>query len=139
MKSEIIDLLNSNSTCKNWVDYPIDVRMASGQIVDNQPLICGGRKDTFGFDDVADCYKIGPQSAVPSKSLATARGFSSAGVFNNELFIVGGYGNGTLSSTEYISENNQTNGVDAPIKALGHCVIQINAKEILLTGGGTIK
>ena len=110
--------------------------MAAGQMVDGYPYICGGRRNlNDNFED--KCYKITPQSAFPLSSLATARAYSSAAVFNNALFITGGYHSlyGVLNSTEYISESNQQNGPDVPIETHSHCVIQINANEILLTGG----
>lgn len=134
--SEIIDLLNPNATCQNWVDYPIDLGWAVGQIVDNFPHICGGYRSGKGFKE---CYKITPQSAVSLPNLPIGKWYSSAGVFNNTLFTIGGYacdsGCDPLNNTEYISESSIQNGPDVPIEAYDHCVIQINANEILLTGG----
>ena len=141
-KSEVIDLLNPKSTCKNWADYPIDLYAAAGQIVDNYPIICGGRGGGRGGGNIFidNCYKITPKSAVSLQSLASAKSHSSAGVFNNALFVVGGYkfsgGPYYYSNTEYISKTNHQNGPNAPVKAFSQCVIQINQNEILLTGGG---
>ena len=130
-KSEIIDLANPKSTCKNWVDYPLDLDVASGQIIDKYPHICGGDRGNYKNH----CYKMTPKSAISLPSLATRRGWSSSAVFNSSLFVVGGISNGHLSSTEYISKTKQRYGPNAPIKGYGHCIIQINDNEILLTGG----
>ena len=137
--TEIIDLLNPNSICKNWANYPYDVFAAVGQIVDSYPFICGG------FDDDEfhqECYKITNNSVV-SLPNANLRSHSSAGVFKDTLFIAGGYGKigdgyGLLSSTDYISESSLESRTDTPMIVFGHCVININDNEILLTGGTDI-
>ena len=112
---------------------------AAGQMVNKYPIICGGMNmiDYSKITKTKKCYKITPQKAISLPGLATARDSSSAGVFNNAIYIVGGEDGGwqSLRSTEYISENNQQHGSNAPVKVNNHCIIQINANEILLTGG----
>ena len=135
-KSEIINLLNPRSTCKNWIDYPIRVYKATGQFIDNDAWICGG---WLVYDDIrhsGSCFKLGQKSAIPLPNLANPRGSCSAGVFNNSLFITGGSDGSTLRTTEYVAENSQKNGVALPESIYDHCTIQVTANEILLTGGG---
>jgi hypothetical protein len=41
--SDILDLtLKEESNCKKWADYPIDIIRATGGLVGNTVLICGG-------------------------------------------------------------------------------------------------
>ena len=132
--SEIIDLENPNSKCKNWANYPINIGMATGQVIGSNVIICGGQ---WSGSYKSNCYKLGPKSAVSLPNLSIARSSSSSGVFNSALFVTGGNDKflNLYSTTDYISINERQTGVSMPIKLSAHCVIQVNANEILLTGG----
>ena len=133
-KSEIVDLQNPNSKCKDWANYPlVGLYDATGQVIGNHVYICGGYIWTHGHR--SNCYKIGPESAVALPSLSNVRDDAASGVFNNALFVTGGDRSGYLNATEYISEDKQQNGVSMPVKVENHCVIQVNLNEILVTGG----
>ena len=143
-KSEIIDLADPDMKCEPWDDYPLDVYGASGKVVNDNVMICGGR-DQKTKKIMDKCYKLGPNSTEAMPNLATPSYGSSSGVLNNSLFITGGYKDSAnplgerMDRTEFISENQQENGVDIPIKSHGHCIIQINPNELILTGGFTDK
>ena len=50
VKSEILDLSNSgNQQCPDWVDYPISVEAASGLLIGEKAIICGGHLVTQGY------------------------------------------------------------------------------------------
>ena len=54
--SQVVNILDSSSTCQNIPDYPVAVHLAGGGIVDNVPIVCGGYSDDHGRQ--ADCYKL---------------------------------------------------------------------------------
>ena len=136
-QTEIVDLKNPNMKCKDWANHPHDrVYDVAGQLIGDSVTICGGRNAaTNGY--INNCYKIGQKSVDSLPNLSTKKGHISSAVFNNSLFVMGGYGSTYFDTTDYISENKQQIGPSMPIKSYGHCTIQINENEILLTGGNT--
>ena len=54
--SQVVNVLDSSSTCQSIPDYPVAVHLAGGGIVDNVPIVCGGYSDDHGRQ--ADCYKL---------------------------------------------------------------------------------
>ena len=136
-KIEIIDLANSTLFCDPWVDYPLDVYYATGQVVGNDVVVCGGKlHNSRGV--VNDCYKLGPKSAEPWPNLSLARGESSTGVLNNSLMVVAGRSTGSfVKNVDFISENEQKDGPNLPTTAVYGCVITINENEVMHTGGDT--
>ena len=54
--SEVVNVLDSSSTCQSIPDYPVAVHQASGGILDNVPVVCGGGSDDHGMQST--CYKL---------------------------------------------------------------------------------
>ena len=55
-QSEIVDLLlTGNNQCSDWIDYPINIRGATGGFLGNIPVICGGTNELSEIQN-SDCY-----------------------------------------------------------------------------------
>ena len=54
--SQVVNILDSSSTCQNIPDYPIAVHQTGGGILDNVPIVCGGGSDDHGRQ--SSCYKL---------------------------------------------------------------------------------
>lgn len=91
--SEIIDLANSSTKCKAWFQLAIPVRGAVGGFVDDGVLICGGSTDAKNPLLLTNqCQHIKPlQSVITSTNISHASFASSSIVYDNSLFITGGY------------------------------------------------
>ena len=91
-KVEVIDLLNSSRTCKEWADIPDDFGrfLAVGGLVEEGLLMCYGRDDYIA----TDCLHITKNSTVKTPVSFDMRLFdpNSLVLDNNKLFISGGYG-----------------------------------------------
>ena len=87
--------------CADWLDYPIDLYGATGGLVDQVPVICGG----WSHVDFDDCYKITANKAVFLGKMKNKRQYAASVVVNNSvLWVTGGINDGaTLSSTDYIN------------------------------------
>ena len=109
-KSEILDFSEKNKyQCADWVDYPIDVHAATGGLVGQVPVICGG---FFGvYDDphfVDDCYKVTANKAVLLGKMKTKRRSAASVVLNDSvLWVTGGQNHNSKaqSSTELVYSN----------------------------------
>ena len=59
--SELIDLsLDDDDQCFNWVDYPLELYGATGGLLGNTPLICGGW--SFG-QYIDECYSLNGETS----------------------------------------------------------------------------
>ena len=47
--SEVIDLLEPDSKCQPLMDFPIQAYSATGGLLQNKPLICGGYNPFYGW------------------------------------------------------------------------------------------
>ena len=96
---EVIDLLNSNRTCKEWAALPHDFGRtnAKGGFVDEGLLVCGGEEDYEGFSK--GCQHITNNNTVMT-NISFDVGFIDAGsvvLDNNKLFVTGGYSDCKIS------------------------------------------
>ena len=55
-QSEIVDLsLTGNSECSDWIDYPNNIRGATGGFLGNIPVVCGGTNELSEIQN-SGCY-----------------------------------------------------------------------------------
>ena len=88
-ESEMIDLSESgNYQCSNWIDYPIGVQRATGGLVGDLAVICGGWS---GIDAIDECYKVTANKAVLLGKMTTKRAFAASVVINDFLWVTGGW------------------------------------------------
>ena len=106
--SEIIDLSCSGyHRCPDWVDFPSDAYGATGGLLEDVPIICGGYSNYKYFNE---CYKVIENGVFLFVVMSTKRyGAASVAIDDSTLWVTGGYNwvaggyNGYfLSSTEFI-------------------------------------
>jgi hypothetical protein len=124
IKSEVIDLEESNNICQDLEDYPIQVEGAVGGLLNQgDPMVCGG-----GYPPTNVCYVVNQ----PGQS-------SVVGLILNRthLWITGGYnGNGSLQTSEFVSMGQAAvKGPDLPYAVEVHCLVGVNSSTALLCGG----
>ena len=62
-KSEIVELSVAGNyhKCPYWADYPLNLERATGGLLGENPIICGGRSDNNG-EISNDCFIVYPTS-----------------------------------------------------------------------------
>ena len=102
--------------CKNWPEFPIGLGGATGGLVGDTVIICGGFNGTFSFVDewiTDECYSLTSKKATLVTHMSVGRLYTASIVLNdNTLWVTGGrFGricvdqkcNGTLASTENVT------------------------------------
>ena len=137
--SEMIDLaIKSDSSCRNWAEFPRDVDSATGGLIKETVVICGGG-NTEGSSD--ECYSLNGQVATLITHMSVKREYAASLVINGaSLWITGGWNTDTgywNASTEYITLEGSIPGPDMPIPLELHALVAINKTCSLLIGGRT--
>ena len=113
VKSEILDLSNSgNQQCPLWMDYPINVLGATGALIGEKAIICGGDPYTD------ECHVITATNAQLLSKMTNKRSKAASAKITSTSFIVTGGHDGAniLSSTEIInSDGSVTPGPELPL------------------------
>ena len=136
--SEMIDLaIKSDSSCKNWAEFPKDVDSATGGVIKETVVICGG--GNFG-ESSDECYSLNGKVATLITHMSAKRAYAASLVINGaSLWITGGWSsdNGRLASSEYITLEGSIPGPEMPISVDLHALVAINNTFSLLIGGRT--
>ena len=90
--AQIVNLSNETSTCNNFPDYPLAIRVATGAIVAGHPIICGGISTRNNY---SECYRHNKASDSWTflTNMATER-YNSASISVNGMMMVTGGWNG---------------------------------------------
>ena len=130
-KSEVIDLsISGNFHCDDWVDYPIGIAYAVGGLLGATPVVCGG----WPYTD--KCYKLTAKNAELVATMTIARADSVSVTINGtKLWITGGFGARTSSSSEFVQLNGTMPGPNLPIPFGLHAIININIDLTMIIGG----
>ena len=130
VKMEIVNISTNAMTkiCQAIsFNYPLDFGDASGALVNNEIIVCGG------FDDrsktkTALCYKFDQHHKWKLISqMSTSRYKSASIAISNGLWITGGFTNNTvpLQSTEIILSSGLTTvGPPLPQPRSSHCLVK---------------
>ena len=132
-----MDLLNPNAKYEVLANNVSRVDFATGGLLQNAPIVCGGENQMDGNWIVSqDCVVIG-QPEMEMKMIEKRRGAASVVLDQHTLWIVGGYnGRNILSSTEFIKmDQPSVNGPDLPFGILNHSMIYYDEKSIYIIGG----
>ena len=121
--------------CNNWPDFPIDVFEATGGLIGDTVIICGG-SDMLSYVD--ECYSLTSEKAKLVTHMSFARyGAASIVLDDNTLWVTGGYNHGgSLASTEYVTVTGTMSGPDLPMANYGHAMVAINKTCSMVIGGG---
>ena len=123
--------------CNNWPDFPISVYGATGGLVGDTVIICGG--DGGPLKRVDECYSLTSEKATIVTHMSVGRDAAASVVLNDDtLWITGGLGNGqglTLASTEYVTVTETMPGPDLPIALFHHAMVAINRTCSMVIGG----
>ena len=133
---EVINMADSTSSCNNLPDYPLSLRLSTGQVVNSIPIIAGGYKG----GSVSNIYKFDKQSNswLSLGNLVTPRCLHSSTILNGALWIIGGHGGNYLKSTELVHPNGTiTSGPDLPTFRARHCSVQLEDGKIIIIGGSS--
>ena len=125
--------------CNNWPDYPIGVFGATGGVVGNTVIICGGRDTNYVSDE---CYSLTSDKATLVTHMSVQRAYAASIVLNDKtLWVTGGGNDGVnpvrLESTEYVKETGTMFGPDLPMDLYAHAMVAINSTFSVVIGGET--
>ena len=133
-KMEIIKPDNSTTTCREKYNYPMDIRGASGAIIDKSIIVCGG------YPTTSECHSFGhgDKSWTKIADMTTPRRYAASVPLKDALWIGGGIddGDNVLNSTElvYLNGRQSSPKTQLPEERVGSCAAEYNG-QILFTGG----
>ena len=86
--SEIVDLtVKGGNMCNNWPDFPIGVRGATGGLIGDTVIICGGSDGS----SVDECYSLTSEKATLVTHMSVGRRYAASIVLHdNTLWVTGG-------------------------------------------------
>jgi len=136
--AQIVNLTNETSTCNNFPDYPLAIRVATGAIVAGHPIICGGISGSYH----SECYHYSKDtnSWTLLTNMSTKRAYSASVPVNGKLLVLGGLADGftRLATSEYVSPDGDAfqPGPDLPGPRSSHCAVKLANGQVMLLGGG---
>ena len=133
-KVEFFDITNPALTCR-LPNFPANLTHSTAGFTADGPLICSGYDR---YDIIDSCYHINSATGQFEKtkvSLKFKRWRAASIVTNTGLWILGGYGNGYLKSTELVSATGVEDKNPLPIALRDACIVKINATTGIFTGG----
>ena len=135
--SEVVDsTVRGDNMCKNWPDLPIGITGATGGLIGNTALICGGWHDSPSVDE---CYSLTSEKATLVTHMSIERFFPACIVLNdNMLWITGGYNSYShsfLASTEKVTLAGTMPGPELPKTLYEHAMVAINRTVSMVISG----
>ena len=136
--SEIVDLtVKGGNMCNNWPDFPISVERATGGLIGNTVMVCGGLDGSY----VDECYSLNGKVATLITQMSTERAYAASLIINGaSLWITGGLSTDTgsiLATSESITLEGSIPGPEMPIPINSHALVAINKTCSILIGGRT--
>ena len=118
--------------CNNWPDFPIFVSDATGGLIEDTVIICGGLDDSGNAVD--KCYSMTSyEKATLVTHMSVGRSSAASIVINDDtLWVTGGY----IASTEYVTLTKAIQGPDLPMALYAHAMVAINSTCSMVIGGG---
>ena len=121
--------------CKNWPDYPIEAHGATGGLVGDTVIICGGIDSDWNYVD--ECYSLTTEKVMLVTHMSVPRrGAVSIVINDNALWVTGGYYYEVLATSEYVTMSKTMPGPDLPIALESHTMVAINKTCSMIIGGG---
>ena len=130
--------------CNNWPKFPFGVAGATGGLIGDTVIICGG-SDSGSFDVslrnyVDECYSLTSEKTALVTHMSIGREDAASIVINdNTLWVTGGYNvnGGYLASTEYVTVTGTMPGPDLPMANNAHAMVAINSTCSMVIGGSS--
>ena len=137
--SKMIDLsIKGGSNCKDWPELPKDVDSATGGVIQDVVVICGGGISGKSFDE---CFSLNSKPATLITHMSVNRKYAASLVIDKtKLWITGGLNTDTysiLSSSEYITLEGSEPGPELTIPIQNHALVAIDNTFSMLIGGMT--
>ena len=124
--------------CYNWPNLPISLEGATGGLIRDTVIICGGgigwnlQHMNFYVDE---CYSLTSEKATFVTHMSVWRLNAASIVINdNTLWVTGGYNGwygGTLASTEYVTVTGTMLGPDLLMAICYHAIVAINSTCVI--------
>ena len=123
--------------CKNWPDHSMDLYGATGGLIGNTVLICGGYGRFNSLHKYVDgCYSMTSQKVTLVTHMSVKRFYAASIVLNdNTLWVAGGKYRGIYKSTEYVTISGTLPGPDLPFPLYHHAMVAINSTCSMVIGG----
>ena len=154
IKTEVIDLVDSNVICEDLEDFPMEISTAVGANLASTPIICGGYFSNNVSVHTSDkCFKYMEGGWQHFATIIERRAHAAGIVYNSvcmyrsffvfckALHIFGGLNYETyttLQSSEIVKEDGSTTeGPQLPTSIRFHAVASINSTVSVITGGRT--
>ena len=132
--------VKGGNKCNNWPEFPIGVRGATGGVIGDTVIICGGHDG--GSNNVDECYSLTSKKATLVTHMSVERQYAASIVLNeNILWVTGGYSGAYLSSTlglastEYVTVTGTMIGPNLPQALINHAMVAINRTCSMVIGG----
>ena len=131
--SKILDLsIKGGSNCNDWAEFPKDVAAATGGVIQDVVVICGGGYASTEFNE---CYSLNGQAATLITHMSAKRQYAASLVIDKtKLWITGGV---HLASSEYITLEGIEPGPELPTIIDSHALVAIDNTLSMLIGGST--
>jgi len=135
--TEIIDLEDASFNC-TLSHFPTSVHGATGGLVGDTPLICGGA--VAWQPPQKSCYSLkedGDWKLESNLNLARYSAANGAVIINNKLVIAGGYNENRLATIEVVAPNSksETLPIILPVGLSGSCIVPWDSNTFLIIGG----
>ena len=129
--------VKGGNKCNNWPDYPIRISGATGGLIGDTVIICGG------FDEnvyllVDKCYSFTSKKATLVTHMSVGRMYAASIIINDHtLWVTGGYteSEDSTASTEFVTVTGTMLGPDLPIALQKHAMVAINSTFSMVIGG----
>jgi hypothetical protein len=121
--------------CNNWPNFPIGVEGATGGLIGDTVIICGGYVSGYY---VEECYSLTSEKVTLVTHMSVGRSSAASIVINdNTLWVTGGFNNhiGYLASTEYVTVTGTMPGPDLPMALGWLAIVAINSTCSMVIAG----
>ena len=126
--------VKGGNKCNHWPNFPIGVEVATGGLIGDTVIICGGH-DVL-YSSVDECYSLTSEKATLVNHMSVGRQYAASIVINdNTLWVTGGQYGGYLASTEYVTVTGTMLGPDLPMALSYHAMVAINSTCSMVIGG----
>ena len=141
--TQLVDL-SSSKICGNLKPYPIAIYGATGALVSENPVICGGFQRTGNQrKEQKECQMYNKSSNTWKflTNMATEKAYLASVPLNGQLFVTGGSSKEKfekLSTTEFVSLNGEvTPRPPLPSPRFKHCMVVLPDGKVMIIGGGS--